>query len=155
MESKEQVKLKFKGVDFPFVKVKSKSIYNDSDEMDIDVNIHPQYFLPKGSLNKFHIVMNVTINVADCLDIEISAIGTFILSGVEGDEDIRKQFINANAPAIMFPYVRAFVSTLTSNLGKITSSITLPTRFFKGELEEMQTDERNLIEHPSSPTNDD
>ncbi len=40
----------------------------------------------------------------------------------------------------MFPYVRAFVTTLTSNLGNVTGSLTIPTQFFHGELPEIGQD---------------
>jgi preprotein translocase subunit SecB len=38
----------------------------------------------------------------------------------------------------MFPYVRAFITTLTTNLGNVTNPLIIPTQFFKGELEEVQ-----------------
>jgi preprotein translocase subunit SecB len=43
--------------------------------------------------------------------------------------------MNINAPAIMFPYIRAFISNLTSNLGNIIQTITLPPYFFGKEIE--------------------
>jgi len=53
-------------------------------------------------------------------------------------KNLKKVFVNINAPAIMFPYVRAFITTLTTNLGNVTSPLIIPTQFFKGELEEVQ-----------------
>jgi preprotein translocase subunit SecB len=52
--------------------------------------------------------------------------------------NLKKVFVDINAPAIMFPYVRAFITTLTTNLGNVTSPLIIPTQFFKGELEEVQ-----------------
>ena len=51
------------------------------------------------------------------------------------NENIKEQLIHTNAPAIVFPYLRSFISMFTSNLGTIPS-LTLPTHFFKGKLEE-------------------
>lgn len=47
------------------------------------------------------------------------------------------KIVNSNSPAIMFPYVRAFISTLTTNLGNVTGPLLIPTQFFRGELEEV------------------
>jgi preprotein translocase subunit SecB len=58
------------------------------------------------------------------LNIEIFVIGYF-----EFNKDISEKekdiFFNINAPAILFPYIRAFISTLTVLSG--ISPITLPT----------------------------
>ncbi len=54
------------------------------------------------------------------------------------DDEKKKNFINANAPAIMFPYIRAFVTTLTSNIGLGMAPIVIPPHFFKGALEDYQ-----------------
>lgn len=70
------------------------------------------------------------------IDLFIVALGTFELKG-DFDEKTKKSFVNINAPAIMFPYLRSFISTLTSNLGNVTGTLTIPTQFFKGELEEI------------------
>ena len=53
---------------------------------------------------------------------------------MDNDKEI-KPFIDINAPAIMFPYVRAFLSTLTANLGAGFPPIILPPQIFQGELE--------------------
>ena len=50
------------------------------------------------------------------------------------DQNLRSTFINTNAPAIMFPYIRSFISTLTSNVGNVTGTLNIPPQFFKGNL---------------------
>ena len=68
--------------------------------------------------------------------LRIVAIGTFELSkAIHGE--IKHSFVNVNAPAIMFTYLRSFISTLTSNLGNIIVTLNIPPQFFKGELEEI------------------
>lgn len=52
-------------------------------------------------------------------------------------QNLKKSFVNTNAPAIMFPYVRAFIAMLTSNLGNVTGALNIPPQFFKGDLEEL------------------
>ncbi|HLA57127.1 MAG TPA: protein-export chaperone SecB [Puia sp.] len=136
MEITEQIKLRFKGVDFPSVQIKSFKAYQESEDHKMQVNIQPKVFIPKESQNTFNIIMQIDLVVQDFFILNITAIGLFELSQETVTDEVRKSFINENSPAIMFPYVRSFISTLTSNLGKVTTPIILPTRFFKGELEE-------------------
>jgi len=136
MEITEQIKLRFKGVDFPSVQIKSFKAYQESEDHKMQVNIQPKVFIPKESQNTFNIIMQIDLVIQDFFILNITAIGLFELSQETVTDEVRKSFINENSPAIMFPYVRSFISTLTSNLGKVTTPIILPTRFFKGELEE-------------------
>ena len=68
--------------------------------------------------------------------LNLVGIGNFNFDKSFNSEELKRSFVNINAPAIMFPYVRAFVNTLTSNLGKVTGTLTIPTQFFHGELQE-------------------
>ena len=43
----------------------------------------------------------------------------------------------------MFPYVRAFITTLISNLGNVTGTLVIPTQFFQGDLPEISIDSEN------------
>ncbi len=71
-------------------------------------------------------------------------IGNFEFDKNCDNPDLKKAFVNANAPAIMFPYIRSFVTNLTSNLGNVTGPIIIPTQFFQGDLPEITPDlERN------------
>lgn len=142
MEINEQIRLRFIGVDFPSVHLNSTKLHTDIEEFPILVNIEPKVFLPKDSQNTFNIIMNVDISAEDHFTLNVVAVGHFELTQEEVSEEIRKTFINANSTAIMFPYVRAFISTITANLGDVMNRVILPTRFFKGELEEVaQLDE--------------
>jgi hypothetical protein len=40
----------------------------------------------------------------------------------------------------MFPYIRAFISIFTANLGNTTNGILIPTQFFKGNMDEVNAD---------------
>jgi preprotein translocase subunit SecB len=77
------------------------------------------------------------------------AVGNFEISSDEVTEEIRKTLINANATAIMFPYIRAFIATFTANLGHTTGAIDIPTKFFKGNIKEFSpTAEEILLNKP-------
>lgn len=147
MEIKEQIKLKFKGVDFPLVNFKSMKSATDLGDNEIKVKIAPKVFIPKDSAHTFNIIMNVDLVGENHFTLNVIGIGFFELSETDVDEETRKSFINANSTAIMFPYVRAFISTITGNLGNVMNRILLPVRFFKGDLKEMEDEEpeANLI----------
>lgn len=134
MEAKRQVKLGFQGVDIINVHYTSRRPYSNEDTIDFSAN--PKVFFPEEVKNEFKILMNVSLVSKDCFEMELLAIGNFLFDR-DVDENERKGLINANAPAIMFPYVRAFISTFTSNLGGVTTPIILPAQIFSGELEEL------------------
>lgn len=142
MEIKEQISLRFKGVDFPSIELNSLKPFKESEQDGIIVDIQPRAFIPSDSANKFKIIMNLEISAEDFFKLKITAVGSFELSSEDVLPEIRKTFINANSTAIMFPYIRSFVSTLTSNIGNVTTPILLPTRFFKGDyIEEANSEE--------------
>lgn len=128
-----QPKLRFLGADFPDVRFSSFKF--KKEETKVEINIKRKVFYPEDRPNDFNIIMEVTISCEDYFELNLSAIGNFILGDNLSDE-IKKNLINVNAPAILFPYVRSFITTLTSNLGKVTSPIVIPPHFFSGELEE-------------------
>ena len=130
MSIETQIKLKFLSVNFPVVNFNSENQFNGDKE--ITVNIEPKVYFPKGNSNHFKIIQDVQVSVENVFDIFIIAIGNFELN-VE-DEKLRTTFVNMNAPAIMFPYIRSFISTLTSNLGDVTGTLNIPPQFFKGNL---------------------
>lgn len=131
MSTETQIKLKFISVDFPVVNFNSEKQFLGEEE--ISVNIEPKVYFPKDDSNHFKIIQKVQVSVENTFNIFIIAIGNFQLNNVN-DEKLRRNFVNLNAPAIMFPYIRSFISTLTSNLGNVTGTLNIPPQFFKGEL---------------------
>jgi preprotein translocase subunit SecB len=137
MEINEQIKLRFKGVDFPTIHLNSVKPFKESEEQKVKVDIRPKVFIPEGSQNLFKIIMEVECSAEGYFTLMVTGVGSFELSQEEVSEEIRKSFINANSTAIVFPYIRAFISNITSNLGAVITPILIPTRFFKGELEQV------------------
>ncbi len=137
MEVANQIQLKFSGIDFPVVNFHSDRIFLNEDASSMRINVNPKVFFPKEDNNNFKIIQEVSISCKDCFELSLVAIGHFeILENIESD--IKKSFVNINAPAIMFPYIRSFITTLTANLGDVTGTILIPTQFFKGDLEVVQ-----------------
>lgn len=139
MEINEQISLLFRGVDFPSINLSSFKPFAESDDNKVVIKIDPRAFIPSESSNTFKIVMEIHLSSEEHFTLSITAVGTFELKKEESSvskeitEAERKTLINANSTAIMFPYVRSFIATLTSNLGKVTTPIILPVRFFKGD----------------------
>lgn len=137
MEVSPQIQLKFHGVDFPKINLHSYKPFFKNEGNTIDMEITPKVFYPKDKPDFFKIIQEITLSSESFFSLSIVAVGTFELkSGIE--DKTKKAFVNLNAPAIMFPYLRSFISTLTSNLGNVTGTLTIPTQFFKGELEEIE-----------------
>ena len=132
-----QIKLKFHSVDFPVVDFQSKKQLIEG--VEIMIEIEPRVFFPKEYLNHFKIIQEVRVFAEEVFNLFIVAIGSFELNDVE-DEKLKYSFVNMNAPAIMFPYIRSFISTLTSNLGNITGTLNIPPQFFNGELKMVSED---------------
>ena len=72
-------------------------------------------------------ILNLSIKIKNNennVNIEVDTIAIFLFERVENVEDISGFFYN-NSSAILFPYIRAYISTLTNLSGN--RSITLPT----------------------------
>jgi len=125
--------LHFYGVDI--LKVKFDFTRSYDDKTQITLNTTTKVHLPKEKPEIFRILMYIELNAANHFDFNVLAVGNFEIDK-NMDTKTRKQFINSNAPAIMFPYLRAFISTFTSNCGSM-KALNIPTQFFEGELEEI------------------
>lgn len=136
MKSGEQVNLNFNGVDFFNVQFNSLKQIDKDKKLNVKMSITPAVSFPKKYPNKFKILMNVKLELPKYFDLSVSCIGFFEVNK-KITPRIKKLFVNQNAPAIVFPYIRTFISLLTSNLGNTIMTIVLPPQFMKGELNEI------------------
>jgi len=134
MDTGTQINLAFHGVDILNVNFNAVAPRTEK-EMQIDINYEPKVYYPVDSKQDFKIIVNIELSAENVFSLSLTAIGNFQLSN-DIDGKLKETFINANAPAIMFPYIRSFISTFTSNLGNTVGTIIIPTQFFKGNLEE-------------------
>lgn len=105
-----------------------------SKEMEFAIN-------PEGIFNKeektFELILNLVINDKEHnLDLSIRIHGYFTYDGSNMDEV--RSFIGINSPAILFPYIRAYVSNITA-LGGMPPVI-MPTLNLKGVGEQLAKD---------------
>ncbi|MEI6821113.1 MAG: hypothetical protein WCL51_04210 [Bacteroidota bacterium] len=133
MDVSKQNKLTFRGVDI--LNVNFNTLGRREGELNININCIPKVFYPSDNKNTFNIIMDVALNDDKTFELTLRAVGYFEIES-ELTEELRKAFVNSNATAIMFPYVRSFITTLTSNLGNVVGTLVVPTQFFRGELEE-------------------
>jgi preprotein translocase subunit SecB len=136
-----QENLKFKGVSFISLNYNCTKPY---DNEEIVLNVTPSIFLHKESKDSFEIIMSVNVSAEGSFIIETNAIGAFTI-GEDASDEYRKIFMNVNSPAIMFPYVRAFLSTITASFGtNATGTITIPAQTFTGELDIINPDDTEV-----------
>lgn len=87
------------------------------------------FFDPKGIINKsektFQLQLGVRIeDVNKSFFIEIDSIGYYTFQNLEDPAHLNT-FFYTNAPALLFPYLRAYISTLTNLSG--FDPVNLPT----------------------------
>jgi len=119
----EAVKSAFK---FEKYSILRSVIDRKSDETPKSLRIE---FEPKGTHfkadSKFELSLGVRIeDEGKSLLIEVDASATYVLEGEVSDKMLRT-FFYLNAPAILFPYIRAYIATLTTLSGM--APINLPT----------------------------
>ena len=125
--------LQFHGVEI--VKVQFDADHRYDSSIPINFDFKPQVFFPNDEKNVFIIIMEAGLTANNFFTLAVTATGRFEFQG-EITEETRKQFAHINAAAIMFPYVRAFITNFTASLGTVTGAITIPVQFFQGTLEE-------------------
>jgi preprotein translocase subunit SecB len=135
MEITAQPQLKFLGIDiFNVHFVAQKPSIGVTEQ--IELTLIPRVVHLNTKPPQFKIAMNARMFLKEYFELTLDSVGTFELSG-DATEEVKKAFVNQNAPAIMFPYIRSFVTTFSSSLGGVTGPLYIPIQFFKGEVEEL------------------
>lgn len=132
MDIKPQPKLSFHGVDFPIVNFQLEDFKN-SVEISLESEITPKAVLSKKEPLQFKIIFELNLKSVGTFNLIVVAVGHFSF-GADLNEQMKSALLNTNAPAILFPYLRSFVSTFTSNVGHIIQPILLPPHFFQGSI---------------------
>jgi preprotein translocase subunit SecB len=144
---KSHAKLRFHGVDI--IDLKFSASQPHDNESTIDVDITPSVFYPEGEPMQFKLLMEVDLKSDGFFTLTLRAIGYFNFSE-ELAADERKNMVNRNASAIMFPYVRAAISTLSATFGNTLGTLHIPTQFFSDDIAEIKTDKNDI--QPSLPS---
>lgn len=121
MSNAQEVSFKF--LNF-FVK-ESHILLNEPGEFKIAVDFNPKGYVFK-SLNQFQLELNIEVREeSNKFNIKVSSIAIFEFDPQADIEQYISSLFIVNAPAIAFPYLRAYISNLTTQSGLFT--ITLPT----------------------------
>lgn len=93
-----------------------ESLAETIDEFEIQLGFDPLFYENKEK--EFDIVFNIEIkNIDSSFLLEAKAFATFVTNNPISDEFKKSDFAKINAPAIAFPYLRAYISTVTLNSG--------------------------------------
>ncbi len=114
---------------FQFLGYKILHSLIDLSETDCDDSGLEIGFKTSGTVNKKNLTFDLNLSVLitnpdKSISIEINAVGYFRFEPVEDINDISGFFYN-NASAILFPYLRAYIGTLTNLSG--LKAVNLPT----------------------------
>jgi preprotein translocase subunit SecB len=135
----EQTNLSIIGISFPKVTFNASAPMDPLVQVPLELQITPKVFFPPNQRNIFNIIMEVRIREMKHFELEVVSVSMFSIAP-DTSEETRNNFINRSAPAIAFPYVRAFIATLSANLGGMPALV-IPPQFFKDPVEEIKTGE--------------
>jgi preprotein translocase subunit SecB len=121
MEKTKRSYFQFKGylIRKSFIEVKEGEMHED-----FNLSFHPKGIIDKKNF-LFRLELGVIIkdkNSVVNVEIEICADFSF---GKDIEENMLNNYFYINAPALIFPYIRAYISTITTLSG--INSIILPT----------------------------
>lgn len=124
--------------DLKFVNFVVPKFLFEKTEIDINADlfsINPQAVIIRSE-KKIHINFDVEIlDAENNFNLKMLCIGVFDFD--TEDEELILNFMSLNGPAIVFPYIRSFVSSYTALSGFDT--ITLPTLNFLNHKEKLRT----------------
>ncbi len=122
-------KLRFLDYVVDYVEFKNNAAF-DAEAVDIDFNIHHKVVrnMPDAYVTlRMNIFPDAAANNYP-FSFSISATGHFQIDGDDSEE--ANNFLNVNAVAILFPYLRALVTTYTAN-ANVTPLILPPVNIAK------------------------
>lgn len=119
----KQYKFQFLKYSIRKASIEIKAIDEINQSLDISFKKSDVLDSDDSGLYKLELIVAIEDSSKN-LRIDIEAIGYFKFDENLKDED-KESFFNINAPAILFPYLRAYISTLTALSG--INPIILPT----------------------------
>jgi preprotein translocase subunit secB len=132
MEEQNKIHLKrafVKSINFEY-----KKDITEEDQLDTSVNIRKEPIFKEGIDNEYVIFFNGAFE-NEIFDLKIEFVAIFGTSEAIDDNFKKSTFVKINSPAIAFPYLRSFISTLTLNAG--LPPLILPAYNFTKENEDI------------------
>lgn len=114
----KEIKIQYLGLQTKNVELKIDS-YSKTVAQELDTQLKIKTGFSEGDKDSFVIIFDIILeNKEQNVFIKVEAHNHFRVSGKDITKDFENsKFVNINAPAIAFPYVRAFISNLTLNAG--------------------------------------
>ena len=119
-----------------FIVKESHIVFNKVDNYKIEFSFSPRGTIIQ-SLNQF--VLELAVNIKDIdegFQVAIITQSTFSYPADANIEDYKNGLFITNAPAIIFPYIRAYIASLTALSGLPT--LTMPTLNLSGLGDELK-----------------
>lgn len=120
--------IRLRKVQFPDIHLRNNELYiSQKKQEEIDYDLSYKILFNKTNKKKFLIRFDLKLNNLEVKErIQSVVMTAFFESEIELDEETKNSdFIQLNSPAIAFPYLRSFVTTLTTLAGYVP--IILPT----------------------------
>jgi len=115
-------------IDFIGSKLVSLSFLTEQENLEDKFNLKFTSVFSEDEPNKFIVRFDVDLTSGGA-SLSLEYTGLFETKDEITDEFRKSHFITANAPAIVFPYLRSFITTFTVNAG--LPPIILPTINFQ------------------------
>lgn len=109
---------------------------------NLNVKLHYNTEPVEEDDDRFSIEFGVELTNQDSnFELSLVSLGHFLTNNMIVDEDfLKSDFVKLNAPAIIFPYIRSFITTLVVNAG--LNPVILPAFNFNKIREVSDTEER-------------
>ena len=118
-------------MDITFIESKlvSLSFLTEQENLEDNFNLKFTSAFSEDEVKKFIVKFDVVLTSDNGVSISLEYVGLFETE-VDITEEFQKgKFVTVNAPAIIFPYLRSFVTTFTVNAG--LAPVILPTINFQ------------------------
>ena len=125
-----------------FMVIESHITREPSPLKDVTVKISPKGILNRPKKN-FSLFLDVIVEDTGSVEINISCVGSFKFKNDINEQQLSNYFL-INAPSIIFPYIRSYISALTALSG--LPAVNLPVM----NLTSLKEDLKNNIKDISS-----
>ena len=119
-EPSDNISLKFNSFYVSKIYFDISSIAQEDVKPEATTNISTKIHIYNGKVEVVKLELVLLLNSKPFLQVE--AIGEFEIIGEFTNDELKKHpLILYNSPAIIYPFLRSFIATLTANLGYLTT----------------------------------
>jgi preprotein translocase subunit SecB len=112
--------------------------YEDNNNISLNVTVNKKVFFDEDDTKQFKVTIEVLANTNTGVKVRVLCVGVFSVDGEIDEEFKNSDFVNLNAPAILYPFVRSFITNISTNSG--FSPIIIPAVNFSEAKKKDNTD---------------